>query len=171
MVHKAWYCDNSKSVFLLLRCHIFYQQNCQDDSSFASFCLLLSQEKTMESLGSLTGKENNSSTKKCLNVGKNREGYGLKTLGPVLSFQTAEKPCKTSRMHRNPSFLFTFYSLSKLQNNLTSLLNISIHRHHHLTISLSGYRARNNYNHCNYKKAFLKPYNLHNPKKLATVSI
>ena len=42
-------------------------------------------------------------------------------------------------------FLFTFYSLSKLQNNLTSVLNISIHRHchHHLTISLSGYRARN----------------------------
>ena len=42
-------------------------------------------------------------------------------------------------------FWFTFYSLSKLQNNLTSVLNISIHRHrhHHLTISLSGYRARN----------------------------
>ena len=99
----------------------------------------------MESLGSLSGKENNSSTKKCLNVGKNREGYGLKTLGPVLSFQTAEKPCKTAGCIITHLFLFTFYSLSKLQNNLTSVLNISIHRHrhHHLTISLSGYRARN----------------------------
>ena len=37
------HCYISKSVLLLLRCHIFYQQDCQDDSSFASFCLLLSQ--------------------------------------------------------------------------------------------------------------------------------
>ena len=69
-------------VFLLLRCHIFYQQDCQDDSSFGSFCLLLSQEKTLESLGSLTGKEN------FLNLCKNREGYGLKH-----SFWIIEENC------------------------------------------------------------------------------
>ena len=61
------HCENSKSVLLLLGCDIFYQQDCQDDSSFSSFCLPLSQVKTMESLGSLTGKEN-SSRKKCLNL-------------------------------------------------------------------------------------------------------
>ena len=49
------------------------------DSSFASFCLLLSQEKTMKSLGSLSGKKNNSSRKKFLNLWKNQKGYGLKT--------------------------------------------------------------------------------------------
>ena len=52
MQDNSLHCDNSKSVLLLLRCHIFYQQDCQDDSPFASFCLPLSQVKTMESLGS-----------------------------------------------------------------------------------------------------------------------
>ena len=71
-------------------------------------------------------------------------------------------------------FWFTFYSLSKLQNHLTSVLNISIHHHHHrhLTISLSGYKARNISIAITKKKSFLKPYtNLHNSKKLASVSI
>ena len=63
MQDNSLHCDNSKSVLLLLRCHIFYQQDCQDDSSFASFCLPLSQVKTMESLDLLTGKENDSSRK------------------------------------------------------------------------------------------------------------
>ena len=78
--------------FLLLRWHIFYERGCQDGTSFASLCLLLSREINVATPRAFAKKQNkknthtrthkkNRPTTNMTRLRRERDGYGVSTLG------------------------------------------------------------------------------------------